>query len=77
MTAATVKDALIKAAAFLTTWSLWFGKLVVALGIAYAAARIFSLGRFTIESIRIPYPKVTADAQQLIYLAGCIYLVTR
>ena len=77
MTTATFKDALMKVAAFLTTWSLWFGKLVVALGIAYAAARVFSFGSFNVNGINIPIPKVTAEAQQLVYLAGCIWLVTR
>lgn len=77
MTAASFKAAMMQLAATITTWCIWFGKLVVAIGIAYAAARIFSLGWFSIESIRIPYPKVTAEAQQLVYLAGCIWLVTR
>lgn len=77
MTAASLKAQLLALAATVTTWCLWFGKLVVAIGIAYAAARIFSLGWFSIESIRIPYPRVTAEATQLIYLAGCLYLVTR
>ena len=77
MTAASFKAALLQLASQVTHWSLWFGKLVVAIGIAYAAARIFSLGWFRIESISIPYPKVTAEAQQLVYLAGCIWLITR
>lgn len=77
MTAASFKAALFQLAATITHYCIWFGKLVVAIGIAYAAARIFSLGWFSIESIRIPYPKVTAEAQQIIYLAGCIWLVTR
>lgn len=77
MTAATLKASLLALAATITHWAIWFGKLVVAIGIAYAAARIFSLGWFSIESIRIPYPRVSAEAQQLVYLAGCIWLVTR
>lgn len=77
MTAASIKAALLQLASQITHWSLWFGKLVVAIGIAYAAARIFSLGWFRIESIAIPYPKVTAEAQQLAWLAGCVYLISR
>ena len=77
MNAATLKASLLSIAASITTWSIWFGKLVVAIGIAYAAARIFSLGWFSIESIRIPYPRVTVEASQLVYLAGCIWLLTR
>lgn len=76
-TASTIQAAFLKACAFVTKWSIWFGKLVVAIAIAYAAARIFSIGWLSIEGIRLPYPKVAADAQQLIYLAGCLYLITR
>lgn len=75
MNAATLKASILQIASVITTWCIWFGKLVVAIGIAYAAARIFSLGWFSIESIRIPYPKVTAEPLALIYLAGAIYLV--
>lgn len=77
MTAATFKDALLKAAAFITTWCLWFGKLVVAMGIGYAAARVFSFGNFNVNGINLPIPRVSAEPIQLIYLAGCIWLITR
>mgnify|MGYP000001648400 CR=1 FL=1 len=77
MTAASLKATLLQIAAFVTTWCLWFGKLVVAIGIAYAAARVFSFGSFNVNGINIPIPKVTAEAQQLVYLAGCIWLITR
>lgn len=60
-----------------TTWCLWFGRLVVAIGIAYAAARIFALGQFNLNGVSLPVPRVNAEVTQLIYLAGCIYLVGR
>lgn len=75
--AASAQAAFLKACAFVTKWSIWFGKLVVAIGIAYAAARIFSIGWLSIEGFRLPYPKVAADAQQLAWLAGTIWLITR
>ena len=56
-------------------WCLWFGKLVVAIGIAYAAAKVFSFGNFNVNGINIPIPKVTAEATQLAYIAGCIWLI--
>lgn len=77
MTAASLKATLLQIAAFITTWSIWFGKLVVAIGIAYAAARVFSFGSFNVNGINIPIPRVTAEAQQLAWLAGCVYLITR
>lgn len=58
-------------------WCLWAGKLVIAIGIAYAAAKVFSFGNFNVNGINIPIPRVTADATQLVYLAGCIWLISR
>lgn len=75
--ATAVAKAALDACAFVSRWALWFGRLVVAIGIAYAAARIFSIGWLSIEGIRLPYPKVASEALNLLYLAGCIYLVTK
>ena len=77
MNAQTVKTTLLNVAATITTWCIWWGKLVVAIGIAYAATRVFSLGWLAIEGVRIPIPRVTAEPSQLAYLAGCIWLVSR
>jgi hypothetical protein len=77
MNAATVKQSIMAAASAITTWCLWWGKLVVAIGIAYAATRLFSLGWLSLEGFRIPIPRVTAEPIQLAYLAGCIWLISR
>lgn len=77
MTAASLKQTLMQIAAWITTWSLWFGRLVVAIGIAYAAARVFQFGNFNVNGINIPIPRVTVEPQQLVYLAGCVFLITR
>ncbi|MEQ1670120.1 MAG: hypothetical protein ABL893_04595 [Hyphomicrobium sp.] len=77
MTATSVWASFVTLCGKVSHWCIWFGKLIVALGIAYAAARMFSLGFFAIEGFRIPYPRVIAEPTQLIYLAGCVYLVTR
>ena len=77
MTAASLKTTLLLIASTITTWCLWWGKLVVAIGIAYAAARIFSFGSFNVNGFNIPTPKVTVEPIQLAYLAGCIWLVSR
>jgi hypothetical protein len=75
MTAASLKQALLQIAATITTWCLWFGKLVIAIGIAYAAAKVFSFGSFNVNGVNIPIPRVTAEAQQLAWIAGCIWLM--
>lgn len=75
MTAQSLKDMLLKFCAAVSHWCLWFGKLVVAIGIAYAAARIFAFGNFNVNGINIPIPSVKAEVTQLVYLAGCIWLI--
>jgi hypothetical protein len=77
MTAASLKAAMLQLAATITFWCLWVAKFVVAIGIAYAAIKLFSLGTFNVNGVNIPIPRVTADVQQLVYLAGCIWLVSR
>lgn len=77
MTAASLKQTLLQIAEVITFWCIWFGKFVVAIGIAYAASRVFSFGSFNVNGINIPVPKVTAEPQQLVYLAGCIWLLAR
>jgi hypothetical protein len=83
MTAATdekvnkTKAFLLAVAAAITHWCLFAGRLVVAIGIAYAAARMFSMGSFNLNGFNLPIPRVTAEPLQLAYLAGCIYLVSR
>jgi hypothetical protein len=68
-------DAFVAAVNDLSKWCIWGAKCVVAIGCAYVAARYFSLGWFSIESIRIPYPKVSAEPLQLLYLAGALYAI--
>ena len=77
MNATSAWNAFVAFCAKVSHWCLWFGKLVIAIGIAYAAARIFSFGNFNVNGITIPVPKVTADIQQLAWLAGCVYLISR
>ena len=68
-------DSVVSVANDLSKWCLWGAKVVVAIGCAYAAARYFSLGWTSIESVKIPYPRVTAEPLQLLYLAGCLYAI--
>ena len=77
MNAQTVKATLLNVAATITTWCIWWGKLVVAIGIAYAASKLFGFGNFNINGLNIPIPRVTVEPSQLAYLAGCIWLVSR
>jgi hypothetical protein len=46
---------------------------VLAIGLAYAASRMFSLGWISIDAVRIPIPRVTAEPLQLLYLAGAVW----
>lgn len=77
MNAQTAKQTLLNIASAITFWCIWLGKLTIAIGIAYAAARVFQFGTFNVNGINLPIPKVTADVQQLAWLAGAIYLITR
>jgi|CXWL01.1.fsa_nt_gi hypothetical protein len=70
-----ITDAFVASANDVAKWCIWGAKVVVAIGCAYAAARYFNLGWTSIEGIRIPYPKVTAEPLQLLYLAGCLYAI--
>lgn len=70
---ATAKDGILYVCAQITSWSLWWAKLVIAIGLAYAAARMFSLGWLSLEGIRIPVPRVTAEPLHLLYMAGAIW----
>lgn len=73
MNAATIKQSLMSAAGTVTTWCVWWARLVIAIGLAYAATRMFSLGWLSLEGIRIPIPKVTAEPLTLLYMAGAIW----
>ncbi len=75
MNAATLKASLLKLAADISHWATWWTKLVICIGCAYVAAKYFSLGWFSIESFRIPYPKVSAEPLQLLYLAGALWAI--
>lgn len=70
-----ILDGFVAAADDVSKWCLWGAKVIVAIGCVYVAARYFSLGWLPVESIRIPYPKVTAEPLQLLYLAGCLYAI--
>ena len=54
-------------------WCLLIGKWVVAIGLAYAASRMFAIGWINIDAVRIPIPRVTAEPLQLLYLAGAVW----
>lgn len=75
MTAQSAWAAFVNVCNKIVHWCVWFGKLVVAIGIAYAAARLFAFGSFNLNGINIPIPRVTAELTQLAYLAGCIWLI--
>ncbi|MEQ1718109.1 MAG: hypothetical protein ABL907_19380 [Hyphomicrobium sp.] len=75
MNAATLKASLLKLAADISYWCIWWAKLVICIGCAYVAARYFSLGWLSLEGIRIPYPRVSAEPLQLLYIAGCLYAI--
>lgn len=73
MNAATLKASLLQLAGTVSHWCVWWAKLVIAIGLAYAASRMFSLGWMNIDAVRIPIPRVTAEPLQLLYLAGAIW----
>jgi len=73
MNAATIKASLLQIAATISHWCVWWAKLVLAIGLAYAASRMFSLGWISIDAVRIPIPRVTAEPLQLLYLAGAVW----
>jgi hypothetical protein len=73
MNAASIKTTLLQIASTVQTWCIWWAKLVIAIGLAYAATKAFSLGWASIEGIRIPIPKVTAEPLQLLYMAAAVW----
>ena len=73
MTAASFKAALLQIAATVSHWCVWWAKLVIAIGLAYAATRVFSLGWLSLEGVRIPYPRVTAEPLHLLYMAAAVW----
>lgn len=77
MTAKTAWDTFVNACNKVAHWCIWFGKLVIAIGIAYAAARMFQFGSFNLNGASIPVPKVQVDLLQLVYLAGAVYLISK
>lgn len=62
---------------FLLVWSVWLARFLIALGLAYAAAKALTFPTIPAFGFNIPYPKVTIDAVQLAYMAGVLWLLSK